>query len=91
MVNANVATATKAATPAEAQVFLSANSEYVMPSKASTPAKPSPHSVGTRSASTIPSSEAPCQLNQFHAALPQKYGSCSGCGLGSEKRRANST
>jgi hypothetical protein len=31
----------------------------------------------------MPTTDAPCQLNQFHSAPPQKYGNCSGCGRGS--------
>src|SRR6185503_7246203 len=84
----NAATAAHAATAAAIQLLRSESSEYVTPSNARTPAKPSPHCVGIWSARTMPTSEAPCQLTQFHSAPPQKYGNCSGAGRGSGKRRA---
>ena len=77
------ATAALPATTAQTQVARSVSSEQVSPSSASVPAKPSPHCVGTTSASTMPAIDGTCQPSQSTATPPRKYGIWPGCGSGS--------
>ncbi len=84
--NENAATAAAPATTAAKVVARSDSSEQVKPSKASTPAKPRPHSVGITSASTMPATDGNCHAAQFTALPPRKYSICPSPSRGSWNR-----
>ena len=75
--------------------YLTADLNYVLFMRRFPDPKPAPEQLpyfwGGASANTMPSSDGTCQASQLVDAPPQKYGSCSGAGVGSGKRRMNST
>lgn len=80
--SANAAMAAVMATPVASQVARSNSMDSITPSSARTPAKPRPHDSGTTLASKMPVIDGTCQDSQLIDAAPQKYGTCSGCGVG---------
>ena len=89
--NAYAATAAHPATAPATPVARLSSSDSANPKSAKVPAKPMPQCTGMASANTMPTSDGTCQASQLVDAPPQKYGSCSGAGWGSGKRRMNIT